>query len=431
MRALMIGLAGACATPALAQAAPPAGPPRPPAAAAAPAQMPPIPLGGGWTIRPLVDARLRYENVDQDGFARDAVALTARVRAGVELGLPQGFSLLAEAEATAPLVEHYNSQANGRTAFPIVADGANIELNRLQLQYRGVRNLVVTAGRQRINLDDQRFVGSVGWRQNEQTFDAVRFEAQHLGPFSIDVTYAWKVWTIFGIEARDLPRTSAVRQSIGGDNVFAGAGATFGPIQARAFAYLIDQDEPGRLGFSSQTYGLRAVGTLPTGRIRSTLTASYARQSDYAGNSNRYAADYWLLEGAATLGGFTATAGFEDLGASGGRPLTSFQTPLATLHRFNGWADKFLTTPPDGLRDYYLSVGRTFNPTHSLPALQASLAWHAFTSDRLVRAYGQEWDAQLGFRLNRTRFLVKYAGYDADRFGADTDKFWFQIEWSL
>ena len=67
----------------------------------------------------------------------------------------------------------------------------------------------------------------------------------------------------------------------------------------------------------------------------------------------------------------------------------------------------------------------------SLPPLQASLAWHAFTSDRLVRDYGQEWDGQLGFRVDRTRFLVKYARYDADLFGADTDKFWFQIEWSL
>lgn len=428
MRALLIGLAGVWAASVQAQAVP-AGATRPPAAV--PAQIPPIPLGNGWAIRPLIDARLRYEDVDQEGFVRDAEALTARVRAGVELGLPHGFSLLGEAEATLPIVEHYNSQANGRILFPIVADGANIELNRLQLQYRGLRNLVVTAGRQRINLDDQRFVGAAAWRQNEQTFDAVRIEAQHLGPFSIDVSYAWNVRTIFGIEARDLPPTSAVRQSIGGDNIFAGAGAAFGPIQARAFAYLIDQDVPGRLGFSSQTYGLRAVATLPTGRIGATLTGSYARQSDYAGNPNHYAADYWLLEGAATLSGFATTVGFEDLGASGGGALTSFQTPLATLHRFNGWADKFLTTPPDGLRDYYLSVGRTFNPWRSLPAFQASLAWHAFTSDRLVRAYGQEWDAQLGFRVHRTRFLLKYASYDADRFGADTDKFWFQIEWSL
>ena len=430
MRALLIGLAGVWTTPALAQAAPaPAGAPRPPATA--PAQMPPIPLGDGWTIRPLVEARLRYESVDQTGFARDADALTARVRAGVEIGLPHGFSLLGEAEGTLPIVEHYNSQANGRTTFPVVADGANIDLNRLQLQYRGVRNLVVTAGRQRINLDDQRFVGTVAWRQNEQTFDAVRVEAQHLGPFSIDVTYAWNVWTIFGIEAQDLPPASPVRQSIGGDNIFATAGAVFGPIQARAFAYLIDQDEPGRLGFSSQTWGLRAVATLPTGRVRTTLTGSYARQSDYVGNPNNYAADYWLLEGNATLNGFTATLGFEELGASSGGALTSFQTPLATLHRFNGWADKFLTTPPDGLRDHYVSVGRTFGPSFPLPALQASIAWHAFTSDRLVRDYGQEWNAQLGFRVDRTRFLLKYARYDADRFGADTDKFWFQIEWSL
>ena len=46
-------------------------------------------------------------------------------------------------------------------------------------------------------------------------------------------------------------------------------------------------------------------------------------------------------------------------GADKGAPFTSFQTLLATLHKFQGWADKFLTTPPNGIRDLYGSAGYT------------------------------------------------------------------------
>ena len=107
-------------------------------------------------MKPIVDARLRYEGVDQAGFAQDADALTLRLRAGFEL--KQGdFTLLAEGEGTLALGERYNSTVNGRTAYPTVADPENVEINRIQLQYRGIKDTVFTAGRQRIALDDQRF----------------------------------------------------------------------------------------------------------------------------------------------------------------------------------------------------------------------------------------------------------------------------------
>src|SRR3546814_25829 len=105
---------------------------------------------------------MRYENVDQDGILEKADALTIRARAGFELGLSKDFSFLVEGEGTLALNEDYNSGANGKTMFPIVADPENIELNRIQLQYMGIAGTVLTVGRQRINLDDQRFVGSVG-----------------------------------------------------------------------------------------------------------------------------------------------------------------------------------------------------------------------------------------------------------------------------
>ena len=258
----------------------------------------------------------------------------------------------------------------------------------------------------------------------------MRLEARP-GPFSLDLAYAWSVRTIYGITAQDLPPGAGNKQAIDGDNVFAGAGFTLGPVQARAFAYLVDQDEPGRRQFSSQSYGLRATAAFPLGSARLNCAASYARQSDHAGNPGDYSADYVALEAGGSLSGFTLTAGYEELGADEGAAFTSFQTPLASLHKFNGWADKFTVTPPDGLRDLYFTLGHNFTELPMLPGLQAGITWHGFTSDRLGRDYGSEWDAQLGFRIRRARLLVKYANYQADGFATDTEKVWLQLEWSL
>jgi hypothetical protein len=392
-----------------------------------------IPVGNGLTLRPLADARLRYEHVDQEGFARNADALTARLRAGLE-ATAGSFALLGEAEAALAPVERYNSGTNRKSLFPTVADPQNIELNRLQLQYRTTPDTILTAGRQRIALDDQRFIGSVGWRQNEQTFDAVRLEVRKLGPITADITYSWSTRTIFGIEARDLPPAAANKQAIGGDNVFANAGVKLGPVVAKGFAYLIDQDEPGRRQFSSQTYGVKLAGAIPLSDLtRLDIAASYARQSEWRNNPGDYAANYWLIEAGTSLAGFGVTAGYEVLGVKRGG---SFQTPLATLHKFNGWADKFLVTPANGLRDLYVTVGRKMPVVAMLPGLNGSVTWHRFDSDRLGRAYGDEWDAQIGFRLRGTGVLLKYAAYDragaADFAGdADTDKFWLQLEWTV
>ena len=139
------------------------------------------------TIKPIIDTRLRYEGVDQAGVARDADAIIARARLGIEA--TQGsFSFLVEAEGTMALHENYFSGVNRKTAYPIVADPENVEINRIQLQYKGIPGTVVTVGRQRINLDDQRFVGSVGWRANEQTFDAGRGEYAGVKNLKLDLT---------------------------------------------------------------------------------------------------------------------------------------------------------------------------------------------------------------------------------------------------
>ncbi len=281
--------------------------------------------------------------------------------------------------------------------------------------------MTVTIGRQRINLDDQRFVGSVGWRQSEQTFDAVRAEGV-LGPVNLDVAYSNAQRTIFGVDA-------GPRESFDGDFVFLGAGLAAGSVTLKAFGYLLDFEEAIQFANSSDTFGLRAAGAIPVpGHAQITVAASYARQTNAGSNPANYAADYLSLDLGTTVAGFAVNAGYELLGADGGR---SVQTPLATLHKFNGWADVFLTTPAEGLQDMYVSVGRRFPSVTALPGLNALVAWHDFSSDVGGRDYGTEWNAQIGYKPGKFGVVAKYANYQSDGFSVDFQKVWLQLEWAL
>ena len=374
-------------------------------------------------LRPIVDVRTRFEAVEQG--KTDADALTIRLRAGAEATMGR-WSLLAEVEGTAAPLDSYNAfpfaavgEAQWRPRHSVIADPQNVELNRLQIRYKQKPGSI-TLGRQRINLDDQRWVGSVGWRQNEQTYDAVRAEAQ-LGPVAVDLTYAMSQRTIFGKNAR--PRTA-----YDGDFLFAGIAAPVGTIQGKLFAYLLDYDEPFLLANSSQTYGGILSGSLPVGgATRLAFRASYARQSDLASNPFDYAAHYWSLDGGTTLAGIAIVAGWERLGSGNGQAV---QAPMATLHKFNGWADMFLTTPPAGLDDLFVSAARKFAGVRLLPGLNVNASYHRFESAEGNRKYGSEWDASVGFKIRTINVLLKYADYAARHFGTDTRKLWLQAEWS-
>lgn len=405
-RLLMAAVAGASAAPAIADTRP------------KPIAPKPI-IVGGITVKPILDFRLRGEFVDRDAPVTDADAITLRGRAGVELSSGH-FAWLTEGEATAAANHRYNDTiaANGVEPHAIVADPRNLELNRFQVQYRS-KKLTVTLGRQRINLDDQRFVGSAGWRQNEQTFDAVRAEAK-LGPVMLDETLSNSQRTIYGRDAG--PRTAYL-----GRFWLLGAGVKQGPVTAKSFSYLLDYHEPIMAAFASQTYGARAVAAIPLAKKTAlNLALSYARQSDYKANPFHYTATYLAAEAGMTVAGFGLTAGYEQLGSNNGRAV---QTPMATLHKFNGWADLFLTTPAKGLQDAYVTVGRKF-AVKALPGLNAGITYHHFDSDVGDLRYGHEWDAVAGFKKGRAAVLIKYADYRARSFGVNNRKSWVQLEWS-
>jgi len=222
--------------------------------------------------------------------------------------------------------------------------------------------------------------------------------------------------------------------------VFLGASAKAGPLEVKGFAYLLDYDAAFLRANSSQTYGLRTTGALPLPtNWKLSLTASYARQANYGSNPVGYAADYFAGEAGLSYKSVTLIAGYEELGADAdaargaGRAV---QTPMATLHKFNGWADVFLTTPDAGLRDTYAGASCKLPAVKALPGLNATLMRHSFDSDTGNRNYGDEWDASLGFKLGQVAFLAKYANYRRHGlrdFAADqdTEKFWLQAEFTI
>ena len=359
--------------------------------------------------------RLRYETVDQDNVAESADAATLRVRAGAELKA-SGFAFLAEGEGTLALVDDYNDTlpGNGIEPFPTVGDPENLEINRLQVSYMK-DGTGATLGRQRIQLDNQRFVGNAAWRQNEQTFDAVRGQAK-FGPVVLDAAYSSSQRTVFGVDSPN--------EHYDGDFVLLNGGVDLPVVDAKAFAYLLDYDT--RLAFSSQTYGVLVTAALDIPAIgKLNGQASYARQSDYGANPVAYDADYLNAQLGVGLFGINLTAGYEELGSDHG--VAAVQTPLASLHPFNGWADMFTVTPANGLRDYYATLGTGFGIPF-LPGFKAELTYHAFDSDFGGIDYGSEIDASLGFKLGPVSLLAKYARFDADAFAVDTEKAWLQAE---
>jgi len=365
--------------------------------------------------KPIVDLRLRAESVDQDGMSEDAEAVTLRARLGFETGKAWNTVFLADSDLLWPLDGDYNSTVNGKTAFPVVADPETYEINRLQLTNTSIPGTTLVLGRQRFNFDDQRFVGNVGWRQNEQTFDALRVTNKTIRNLTVDLAYSDQVNRVFGKES-----------PVGryhGDNYLANVAYQMPVGKLTGFAYLLDFDEAPR--DSSQTVGLRLAGERPVKKIKLAYSLSYATQQEYAGNPLDYEDDYYAFELIGTFRQYSLGGGVEVLEGDG---VKGFTTPLATLHKFDGWADKFLTTPANGLERRYVTLGYVKKGLGMLDTLSANAVYHDFQSQRLDADYGSEIDLQLQAKWQRFNFMLKYADYDTRGFATDTGKFWVQAD---
>ena len=372
--------------------------------------------------KPSIDVRYRFEFADQDGRAENANAHTLRTRLGWETAPFYDFSLLLEFENNTVIGgENFNDTINGKTQFPVVADPEGTEVNQVYLSYTGAPDTTLRFGRRAINLDNQRWIGSVGFRQNEQTFDSVTLANSSLDDLTAQYTYVFGVQRIFGDDSvvGDFnTETHMVHLAYGGLKL----GALTG------YGYLIDLDDDAP-GLSSKTFGLRFKGAYALGEVELLYTAEFAHQSDYANNPSDFGLPYILLEPGIAWRGLTAKLGYESLGGDG---ADAVQTPYATLHAFQGWADVFLTTPPDGIDDYYVYLSYRFGATEGLEFLEGvtlSGYYHLLEAEDSNVSYGSEWDVEISMPVfDRFNLALTYANYSRDEFGADIERFWATVQ---
>jgi len=377
----------------------------------------PAPTASPWQFE--WNARLRQESVDDGAFVRDASATTLRLRAGLRLHGAAGFSALLEGEGIAAAGDSYNSGANGNADRPAITDPEGVELNQAFIAWKGAR-AGATLGRQRLQFDNQRWIGNSGWRQNEQTFDAAAMEWTIAPAMTLRYAYLDRVHRVSGDDAVD-PLARERNLSTHALNLAwkHAAGTVVG------YAYLHHDRDVATA--STRTVGARWTGSVLHEGLGWGWTLDAARQQDYADNPLAFTHAYWLVEPTYAMHHVTWRAGWEHLGGNGAHAL---QAPLSSLHAFNGWADKFLVTPAGGLDDRYIGSGGVFGRGRHAGKFNWQVAWHDFHADSGGR-YGAEWDASLGFPLAPSLTgLVKLADYKADGYARDARKIWLQMEWN-
>ena len=412
------------------------------------------PAAGAFDIGEAVAAgktalgfRYRLETVSQDGIDKDALASTARARLTWNSAQSDSLSFGVETDYSLILgIEDFNSTTNGKVAYPVVADPDGFDLNQAFLRFQE-NDFTVTVGRQRINHGSQRFIGGVAYRQNEQTYDGLRLQTS-AGGLDLDYAFIHNINRIFG------PRDGAQPGDwYGASHAFRASLAARPGHTIAGYAYLWDLENDNGPGNSNATYGVEYQGVFN----QLTVTAMLSNQSDQGDNPLSYEATHYLLQGDLKLGGISITAAYEVLGSDVGtvddpeefaatrfgglmvdlgsnRHLASLRFPAATLHKFQGWTDKFLIAPAAGLHDAWVSVsGKVGEAT-------VTGVYHDFRSDvtlldavsggKLLDDYGSEIGFSVTYPLqDNLGLLFKIARYSANDYATDTTKAWLMFDW--
>lgn len=372
---------------------------------------------GDADARLLFEARLRSETVDQQGFVARAHALTLRTRLGWRSATAHGLQWLIEGEGVTVLDDRYSAPINPVPGRPAVADGETLELNRAQLRWTGLPDTEVVIGRQRLIVGASRFVGNVGWRQNEQTFDALRLTTAAVNPVTATYVFADRVQRPLGHEhPQGVWRGDIHLLQLEADTAM-----------GRLTGFGLDIDLDKAAAMSSTTFGLRLAGARPVGEgLSATWTGEYAVQTDNGANPADYRLDFLAASAGLHSAKWSVAAGYERFDGDG---ATGFQTPLGTGHGYLGWSDVITTTPAFGVSDAFL---------------RGSLSRPAFGRTVKLTAEAHVFhDADGEFRLGREIDLSASAPIDAHwsveakaaRFGSDhpafpdTDKGWLSLEY--
>jgi hypothetical protein len=347
--------------------------------------------------------RYRFEYVDADDGSREAKASTLKTRITYKTLPYEGVSAVLEMDNNSVVFDkNYRSSKADTAEEAIVADPKYTEINQAYLDYAAPADTLIRYGRQRILLDNQRFVGGVGWRQNEQTYDAFSVINKSLPDTTILIANVNNVNNIFGKNSKDNDHQiyHINNKSIEGLNLS---------------AYYYDLKD------ISSTYGLRASGkTTASDDLSILYTAEFAQQETDTGASSEVETDYMNLEAGVVVSGITAKLGYELMGSDNGNG--GFSTPLGTNHKFGGWADKFLSTPDSGLTDASLTLSsKALGP-------KITLVYHQFDADAGSADLGSEIDLAVAQKLSDNYTgLIKLADYSAGDSGTDATKIWLQL----
>lgn len=357
------------------------------------------------------DFRLRYENVDQDNAVSDADALTLRSRLTYATGSYNGFSGLVEVEDSR-VVAGVDDFTVGPTGFKVgehsvIADPETTELDQAYIKYTGSMGNA-KLGRQLITLDNHRFVGHVGWRQDRQTFDALTINLTPIENLNVFYSYIDQRNRIFAedadLDSKDHLINVSYKTPIG---------------KLTGYSYLLEVDNS--TSNSLDTYGVRLAGS----KDNFLYTLEYATQESEVGSVDRDA-DYHFVEAGYKFPVATVKLGYELLGSDDG--VYGFSTPLATGHKFNGWTDQFLGTPNQGLEDMYISV------SGKLAGGKWAVVYHEFEADdssATVDDLGDELNVVYARKYDKNYSAgIKYATYSAGDSAAgkvDTDKLWVWV----
>lgn len=358
--------------------------------------------------KPILNVNFRYEYAKIDRL-QHSHAGTVRTRLGYQTKAAYGVTGLVEMVNTAsPIPSGYFDAVEANDGpQTVIADPERTDVNRVWLGFskKEWAGLNIKAGRQRIKLDDDRWIGNVGWRQNEQTYDAARVQT-NLGVEKLlaQYVYVWQVNRIFGDQGRagtkDFgPRAHFINLSYAANK----------SLKATAFAYLIDPNQANFRAFGSATYGARINGAIPAVEgISIPYQLSYAYQEDYGNNQTSYDAHYYYIEAGVKkdkLG--MISAGYEVLGSDTDARVV---TPFSTAHKFNGFADAFLNNGGNrGLRDLFVSI----SPAIPVKGLKLKFVVHKFWDDQGGDNLGQEYDFVTSYAFNQyVSVLYKFAYYD-------------------
>lgn len=299
--------------------------------------------------------RPRYEFAQQSGL-KPSHAFTIRTMLGLKSASVGGVSAYVQFINVAGLLNEYNSLTNGKSEYTIIPDPQETGVNQFYLEYQFPLRSYIKVGRQEIVLNDSRFIGNVNFFQTPQSYDAVSINYNINKNINLYGAYIWQIKNILNNLERS--KSFALQTTYKPSRVF----------KLNLFGYLYGNQSPtvvpgaavcglpGIRSCNNKIIGARMTGQAKiNNNIAVKYRVTYAKQLPYDGGS-RLINTYYLHGGAGIAYNSLMMSADYMLMGSNSTGTYGFQTPLATKHLFNGWADVFLTTPPTGLKSTYVTL---------------------------------------------------------------------------